>query len=101
MWKVAKIHFCLTIALILFVALSLPMLAGSSVHTHWLKEFVWSYSVITAGICLQPISYFLWASGIYFPALVMIPVWSYCFGWIFICGKDWINHFPVLGRKVF
>jgi len=30
-----------------------------------------------------------------------IPVWSNCVGWIFIKLKDWLNHFPVLGRKVF
>jgi hypothetical protein len=28
-------------------------------------------------------------------------VWSFCFGWIFIRAKDWLNHFPVLGKRVF
>lgn len=33
--------------------------------------------------------------------IASIPVWSYFFGWVFIRLKDWLNHFPVLGRKVF
>jgi hypothetical protein len=33
--------------------------------------------------------------------LISIPVWSFCFSWVFIHGKDWLNHFPVLGKKVF
>jgi hypothetical protein len=30
-----------------------------------------------------------------------IPIWSICFGWLFIRTKDWLNHFPVLGKRVF
>jgi len=33
--------------------------------------------------------------------LVSIPVWSFCFSWMFISFKDWLNHFPVLGKRVF
>ena len=32
---------------------------------------------------------------------ISVPLWSFCFGWIFIRVKDWLNRFPVLGRKVF
>jgi hypothetical protein len=35
-----------------------------------------------------------------FPIL-FIPIWSHCFGWIFVRGGNWLNHFPVLGKKVF
>ena len=32
--------------------------------------------------------------------IVSIPVWSVCFGWIFIRIKDRLHHFPVLGKRV-
>jgi hypothetical protein len=40
---------------------------------------------------------------LFFPTVSFISafVWSWCVGWFFICTKDWLNHFPVLGRKVF
>ena len=27
--------------------------------------------------------------------------WSFCFSLIFLRVKDWLNHFPVLGKRVF
>jgi len=30
-----------------------------------------------------------------------IPLWSICFGWIYVKFTNWLNHFPVLGKKVF
>jgi hypothetical protein len=30
-----------------------------------------------------------------------IPLWSFCFGWLFVKLDNWLNHFPVLGKKVF
>jgi len=33
--------------------------------------------------------------------LFLIPVWSFCFGWIFVKLDNWLNHFPVLGKRVF
>ncbi|HEY4952179.1 MAG TPA: hypothetical protein VII71_02190 [Verrucomicrobiae bacterium] len=32
---------------------------------------------------------------------VSMPIWSLCFGWIFVKFDNWLNHFPVLGKKVF
>jgi hypothetical protein len=29
------------------------------------------------------------------------PIWSLCFGWIYVKFTEWLNHFPVLGKKVF
>jgi hypothetical protein len=40
-------------------------------------------------------------NGVVIPVLISVPVWSLCFSWIFIRIKDWLNHFPVLGRKIF
>jgi hypothetical protein len=46
--------------------------------------------------------------SIHFPPLVAlfifiisIPVWSYYFSWIFVKLDNWLNHFPVLGKRVF
>jgi len=33
--------------------------------------------------------------------LVSIPIWSICFGWLFVKLDNWLNHFPVLGKRVF
>ena len=28
-------------------------------------------------------------------------IWSICFGWLYVKFTNWLNHFPVLGKKVF
>lgn len=33
--------------------------------------------------------------------LSSIPIWSFCFGWLFVKFDNWLNHFPGLGRKIF
>ncbi|MEI7535210.1 MAG: hypothetical protein WCK57_12660 [Verrucomicrobiae bacterium] len=33
--------------------------------------------------------------------LLTIPIWSICFGWLFVKLDNWLNHFPVLGKRVF
>jgi hypothetical protein len=33
--------------------------------------------------------------------LVSVPIWSICFGWLLVELDNWLNHFPVLSRKVF
>jgi hypothetical protein len=32
---------------------------------------------------------------------VSVLFWSFCFSWIFVKLDNWLNHFPVLGKKVF
>jgi len=34
-------------------------------------------------------------------AAILVPLWSFCFGWIFVKLDNWLNHFPVLGKRVF
>jgi hypothetical protein len=36
--------------------------------------------------------------SIYF---ISIPLWSICLGWLYVKFTNWLNHFPVLGRRVF
>jgi hypothetical protein len=33
--------------------------------------------------------------------LILIPLWSISFGWLYAKLTNWLNHFPVLGKKVF
>ena len=32
---------------------------------------------------------------------ILCAVWIFCFRWLFVKLDNWLNHFPVLGRKVF
>jgi len=34
-------------------------------------------------------------------SLAVIPIWCNFTGWIFIRVRNWLNHFPVLGKRVF
>jgi len=38
---------------------------------------------------------------VYGVMLVASLFWSLCFGWLFVKLDNCLNHFPVLGRKVF
>jgi hypothetical protein len=38
---------------------------------------------------------------IYGALLVASLFWSICFSWILVKFDNWLNHFPVLGKKVF
>jgi hypothetical protein len=59
----------------------------------WFKLFNLGYlTVPTSGLFR-----FLEASVL----LISIPLWSVCFGWLYVKFTNWLNHFPVLGRKVF
>ena len=59
------------------------------------------------GMILQPQFYFTKfikppVGGFVVLLLMMTaPVWSICFGWLFVKLNNWLNHFPVLGKKVF
>jgi hypothetical protein len=33
--------------------------------------------------------------------LLSAVYWSICFGWIYVKFTEWLNHFPVLGKKKF
>jgi hypothetical protein len=67
----------------------------------------WMNFLSDVGLLLQPLVWL--ASKIYSPKtfsgvimfLLAIPFWSICFGWLFVKLDNWLNHFPVLGKKVF
>jgi hypothetical protein len=120
--KVAATHFGLTV---LFVVISMfrPGIAfsGNAVRERIFQEhLVWRYAWDN---CWTDVGYFLqpqfWLVPKILPLnippalrgladlifiLVMIlsvPLWSICFGWIYVKFTNWLNHFPVLGKKVF
>jgi hypothetical protein len=109
MWKVAIAHFVLTF---LVFANWRRLSNGDSV-----QYVLWADSWRSVFFLLQPqIWLVLMGEQIsvfrefysYFPDVVVvaicfssIPIWSLCFGWLFVKLDNWLNHFPVLGRKVF
>jgi hypothetical protein len=105
MWKVAIVHFLLT--LLIFEKIfhhAIP----SAERNIWLQT--WGGFLSKIFMLLQPqllIVVKLFNSSnssqhlIPILILVSVPIWSICFGWIYVKFTNWLNHFPVLGKKVF
>jgi len=103
MWKVAIAHFAVTA----FVWVNF----AESVATGAWQNFWWSVLEIlqpTFALMAVIMKVFLvenWNSNLTgfltISFVFAIPLWSICFGWIFVKLDNWLNHFPVLGRKVF
>jgi hypothetical protein len=88
MWKVTIAHFGLTA--FVFCKLFGVGLDASPWHYSWLNlfySFQPQFLIVSADFQI-----FLFAS---------IPVWSLCFAWLFVRLVNWLNHFPVLGKRVF
>jgi hypothetical protein len=115
MWKVVIAHFALT--LFVFWEL-LHHLAWSGPPEKEIWFNAWGLFWLKVFILLQPLlSFFVWVfnlvgvtdgdlSGLieFLKGVAMffsVPVWSLCFGWLFVKLDNWLNHFPVLGKKVF
>jgi hypothetical protein len=106
-WRVAIGHFALSC----FLAEIAPNFAR--VYYPWTKESyyseIWLANFLIAAICFfQPFPY--WVSvhkNITLPnwltivALCSIPIWSMIFSWLYVRFTNWLNHFPVLGKRVF
>jgi hypothetical protein len=123
MWKVAITHFLLTILFVLAAMLQpAHSFSGNAEKLRRYNEsLVWQrgYENMLKGVgfLLQPQFWFyskaidnatlqnsvkslpIWLviSGL----LLSVPLWSICFGWLFVKLDNWLNHFPVLGKKVF
>jgi TRAP-type C4-dicarboxylate transport system permease large subunit len=105
-WKVAIAHFVLTLfILIKFLRHAIP----SADRDIWLQTWGGFWSIILR--LLQPQILILGKIGNLFNSsdsliipisiFASIPIWSLCFGWIFAKLDNWLNHFPILGRRVF
>jgi hypothetical protein len=58
----------------------------------WIKLFNLGYLHATSSLIK-----FIYVSSIF----ISVPVWSFCFGWLYVKFTNWLNHSPVLGKKVF
>jgi len=106
MWKVAIAHFSLTI-LFGWGLLHSWLLAGKLFEPNEYAGFVaWSNCVLKGFILLQPQFWVAFKMGILHHEsdlgflAISIPFWSVCFSWIFVKLDNWLNHFPVLGKRV-
>jgi hypothetical protein len=114
MWKVAIAHFLLT--LFVAVKLGLPLVRAAYYQREtWLngwggfwEKFFWLlqpqsflYSVIRNLPTFR--NFIPTHSGPVLLTLLFlaIPLWSICFSWIYVKFTNRLNHFPVLGKKVF
>jgi hypothetical protein len=118
MWKVARIHFVFTIiaGLLLF---TIGGWSGNEASISYKLYNFWAGLKVAAFVILQPQTLLMgWVTkiesskGNLEPAsmawfvyaliyIISIPIWSFCFGWIFVPFRTWLNHFPVHGKKVF
>jgi hypothetical protein len=119
------IHFGLTLCVALLLFYMTPTSKGGSFRPDLIeaqvRHEVWEQLWLTILVSLQLLAFLIvmifqqlvshsilpthpvWLLALFFYVLIFlsVPLWSYCFGWIFIRSKDWLNHFPVLGKKVF
>jgi hypothetical protein len=121
---VSLVHFGLTLCVAFLVYYMTPFSKDGRFHSALLetqiRHEIWSRVGVVILFALQPLPIFIvLASQIVLHAiwlnsptwlaatltwvviLLSVPLWSFYFGRIFIRAKDWLNHFPVLGKRVF
>jgi len=116
---VSLVHFGLTLCVALLAYYITPHSHSDLLETR-IRHEIWSQFCGVILLTLQPFPIFIvWASQVVLHAiwlhspiwlaatltwivlLISVPLWSYCFGIIFVKFDNWLNHFPVLGKRVF
>jgi hypothetical protein len=89
MWKVAIGHFVLS---------GTVFLLCEKLELNWwiFGIFQPQFVILITSIDIKAVPPF-W----YLLPFCLAPAWSICFGWIFVKLVNWLNHFPVLGKRVF
>jgi hypothetical protein len=82
-----------------FIVVSLAVLQPVSNFLLWAVEKINWFSVFPENFSARILG--LMSSTIIACLFFVSMVWSICFGWIYVKSVSWLNHFPVLGRKVF
>jgi hypothetical protein len=120
-WKVAVTHFVASVIVsftFLYLGSTAFTFSGDSIQriqaqTQHSINHLWFDFCLPAWYFLQPQFLFLikcksaiqqlnLPAWIGFAVIVIsIPTWSIFFGWILVKLDNWLNHFPVLGKKVF
>jgi hypothetical protein len=97
MWKVIGYHLFFSVY-VLFLLLTAyhPIFLNPSNPKSWIVFL--GGSLLTL---LQPVALTVANHGYEIAGIILIPLWSICFGWVFVKILNWLNHFPVLGKKVF
>jgi len=105
MWLITTGHFILSVAAFLF---SINFNAHFWIFFIFQPQFAIFLEVIAlldnlGWICAKDIPLF-W----HLLPFCLAPAWSICFGWIAVSLKDWLihfihwlNHFPILRKRVF
>ena len=130
MWKVAIMHFALS-AFAFLALISYPRFHASEntnvsnnqyqqyqnklngfgqLQQHLIWQGAWQFFWLAIFQILQPQTLLIgkiWLhNGMSFELLIITQIcfvflWSICFGWLYVKFTNWLNHFPVLGRKLF
>jgi hypothetical protein len=90
MWTVAIVHFVLSLC-----ALSMVLSAGGAREGEFWRTIFFSLQPQLLFLIILPFG-LTW-----FSALVSSLITCLCFAWLYVKLVGWLNHFPVLGRKVF
>jgi hypothetical protein len=97
MWKVIGYHFFFSVyVLFLLLTAMQPKAVNPSDPAQWIN--ILGERLL---IFLQPAAWLFASYEHELFALASIPIWSICLGWLLIKLDNWLNHFPVLGKKVF
>ena len=101
MWKVAKVHVALTVFWFLAGLVFVFVFPHFQIGDFWeigfsiLQPQFWISAILDTNDSWGRAAVEFWG------CVIAIPVWSLCFGWLYVRFTNWLNHFPVLGRKVF
>jgi hypothetical protein len=100
MWKVAIAHLVLTVVYFFNLFYMGGIFSGLESIPYWIlqPQFLILFDVLGKLFHIKSSSASWFSIGI---CIALIPIWSFCFGWIFAKLDNWLNYFPVLGKKVF
>jgi uncharacterized membrane protein (UPF0182 family) len=100
MWKVASVHFGLTIIFGLILTSSFQSASQMPYcldFFYWLQPQFWVRPVIFDLSIDGRISFLLKLAFYVFS----IPIWSLCFSWIYVKLLDRLNHFQRSEKEIF
>jgi hypothetical protein len=103
MRKVAIAHFVLTVIYIFNLFYMGGIFSGLESIPYWILQPQFSLVLLKFQIGIMffhthSASLTMFFIGV---CIALIPLWSICFGWFYVKFTNWLNHFPVLGKKVF
>jgi len=108
---VAKVHFALTVFCIVAPIFISTAVTWSGAHNEAYFQALEHRAWRQAWLILFVTSDLYYSLNFYFSVKFLrlgdkftfsySSIWSICFGWIYVKFTNWLNHFPVLDKKVF